>query len=111
MKADAYKKTDILVSFCSYMGKLPLKMTISMLALCYVKLSARCICIQSKLGLLQCCLALEGWDVLRSLEVLSGFTLIWLMNSGICEAFLASSPPRACRLNRQLGGLDPISTN
>lgn len=66
------------------MGKLPLKMTISVLALCDVKLSVWCICTQSKLGLVQCHLALEGWDVLRSLEVLSGFTLIWLMNSGIC---------------------------
>lgn len=74
----------MLVWFCSYMGKLPLKMTISVLALCDVKLSAWCICTQSKLGLVQCRLALEGWDVLRSLEVLSGFTLIWLMNSGIC---------------------------
>lgn len=50
-----------------------------------------CLAWSSTIGLLLCGLALEGLDVLGSLEVLSVFTLILLMNNAICYSFLASS--------------------
>lgn len=43
--------------------------------------------------------------------VLSVFTLILLMNNGICQSFLAPSSPGTCSSNSQDGDLDLINVN
>lgn len=44
-------------------------------------------------------------------SVLSVFTLILLMNNGICSSFLTSSSPGTCSPNHQDGDLDLINAN